>query len=267
MPIGTGYVDVADGRLYYSRRGSGAPVLLMHPLALSGAVWGEFGDRLAKRFDVIALDARGHGNSTWSGRPFTVADLADDAWAVIDALGLAAVGVVGMSMGGSIALHLAAAHPERVGRLFLADTTAWYGADAPRTWSERADRVLAQPRPEQVPFQVDRWFTPSFPGRHPTVVRSVVRLFLATDSAVHASACRALGAMDTRPHLGAITAPTVVVTGQQDYATPPEMAEAIVHGVPNARADVLPGLRHLSLIERPELAELVMAHLLGAEAE
>ena len=265
MTSGTGFIDVADGRLHYTRSGGGSPVLLMHPLALSGAVWGEFAERLATRFDVIALDARGHGGSTWSRRPLTVPDFAEDARAVLDALGLAQAAVVGMSMGGSIALQLAAAYPERVSRLFLADTTAWYGPEAPLRWAERADRVLAQPRSAQVPFQVDRWFTKPFPNRHPELVRSVVRVFLETDSVVHASACRALGEMDTRALLGAITAPTVVVTGAEDHATPPEMATTIALGIRDARAEVLPGLRHLSLIERPALADMVTAHMTGAE--
>jgi 3-oxoadipate enol-lactonase len=168
-------------------------------------------------------------------------------------------------MGGSTALQLAAAHPERVNRLFLADTTAWYGPDAAPIWGERADRVLAQPRTDQVTFQVDRWFTTTFSRRRLDVVRSVVRAFLATDSVVHASACRALGAMDLRSILGRVTAPTVVVTGVEDYATPPEMGRAIADLVPRATAEVLDGLRHLSLIERPELAQAVGEHFLRVE--
>jgi 3-oxoadipate enol-lactonase len=258
---GRGRVDGADGVLHFSRTGSGHPLILLHPLALSGAMWGAFAARLATRFDVIALDVRGHGRSGWSGAPFTVEDLGDDVLSLVDGLDLPAAHVIGMSMGGSVALAFASAHPERVSGLFLADTTAWYGVGAPETWDQRAERVVAEPRAAQVPFQVDRWFTEPFRREHPEAVQPVVRVFLGTDSVAHAAACRALGAMDLRRKLGQITAPTVVVTGVEDYATPPEMGATIAEGVAGARAEVLDGLRHLSLIERPDLADAAADHL------
>jgi 3-oxoadipate enol-lactonase len=259
-----GEVPGPVGTLSYGRRGSGAPVVLLHPLALSGRVWGGFADRLAATYDVITPDARGHGASGWDGRPFEAADLAADVAALLDGLGLASAHLVGMSMGGSVAMTFAAAHPRRVRRLVLADTTAWYGPQAPRTWSERADGVLATPRTRQVPFQVDRWFTEHFRATHPDEVRRVVGVFLATSSPAHAQACRMLGRLDARAGLAAVSAPTLAVAGEEDYATPPAMGEAAAAGVADGRALTLPGLRHLSLVERPDLAGLVAAFLAGA---
>jgi 3-oxoadipate enol-lactonase len=254
-------VDGPAGRIAYRRTGSGEPIVLLHPLALAGDVWGEFADRLAGHADVIAADARGHGDSTWDGAPFTIEDLADDVAALLDGLGLETAHVAGLSMGGSTAVAFAGRHAGRVRSLFLADTTAWYGPEAPQTWAERAGNVLATPRQRLIPFQVDRWFTEGFRQRNTDTVNHVVNVFLRTDSAAHAQTCRALGAMDSRPLLGEITAPTLVLTGEEDYATPPEMGRTIADGVKQGRAETLDGLRHLSLIEQPALAERVAGHM------
>ncbi|WP_213454346.1 alpha/beta fold hydrolase [Rhizomonospora bruguierae] len=263
--VSTQYVAGPAGSIAYGRRGAGAPVVLLHPLALAGQVWDGLAERLADRYDVITPDARGHGASEWDGAPFSIDDMADDVVALLDGLGFERAHVVGMSMGGSVAISLAARHPGRVDRLLLADTTAWYGEQAAATWNERADRVLATTRADQIPFQVDRWFTDAFRRTHPERVREAVAVFLATNSAAHAQACRAMGAMDNREVLPRIAAPTLAVAGEEDYATPPSMGEYAAEHVADGRALTLAGLRHLSLIERPELDGLVAAHLEGRE--
>jgi 3-oxoadipate enol-lactonase len=250
--------------LSYRRYGHGEPVVLLHPLALSGAVWGEFADQLSIRADVIAPDARGHGNSPWDGLGFTVEDLADDLRRLLDGLGLEQVHLAGLSMGGSTAVTFAGRHPGRVRSLFLADTTAWYGPDAPTRWAERAAGAINTPREKQLPFQLERWFTEHFRRRGASAIDRVVDAFLATDGAAHGEACRALGGLDARPLLERITAPTLVLTGAEDYATPPAMGAAVASGVPRGKSEVLPGLRHLSLIERPELADRVVHHMTEA---
>ncbi|MCI2422250.1 alpha/beta fold hydrolase [Saccharopolyspora sp. K220] len=257
------FVDGPSGRIAYRRTGSGPPLVLLHPLALSGRVWDPVVDQLADHFDTIAPDARGHGQSGWDRAEFGVTELADDIVALLDGLGFPAAHLVGMSMGGSVAINVAGRHPGRVERLVLADTTAWYGADAVPTWTQRAEKVRTTGRPAQIPFQVDRWFTEHFRRTHPAEVNRVVGIFLATDSAAHAQASLALGRMDGRELLPSITAPTLAFAGEEDYATPPEMAVYAAEHVADGTALNLPGLRHLSLVERPALAGLVRAHLEG----
>lgn len=256
-------VDTPNGRIAFDRRGAGPAVVLLHPLALAGQVWDEFGERLSEHFTVITPDARGHGRSSWDGAPFSTTDLADDLGALLDALGLETAHLVAMSMGGSVAMTFAGLHPERVGRMVLADTTAWYGANAVEVWEERARRAVLTPRVRQVSFQSDRWFTEMFRAKQPTKLQRVVRTFLATDSRAHAEASRAMGGLDARELLPEVTAPTLVLTGVEDYATPPEMGHYVADHVQDGQAVTLPALRHLSLIERPDLADAVSAHLQG----
>jgi 3-oxoadipate enol-lactonase len=260
------FVDGPRQRIAYRRAGTGRPLVLLHPLALSGAVWGAFAERLSSSFDVIAADARGHGESGWDGGPFGIDDLGDDVAALLDGLGLGSAYVVGMSMGGSAAVSFAGRHAERADGLVLADTTAWYGADAVTAWEARAASVEGKPREQQVAFQVDRWFTEGFRQRNADEVNRVAGIFVRTNSLAHAQACRALGAMDSRALLGQVTAPALVVTGEEDYATPPAMGKAIADGVRHGSARVLPSLRHLSLVEDPGLAGLATEFLSAAGA-
>lgn len=254
-------VPIGQGQLAVRVSGAGEPVVLLHPLATSGRLWAPLAARLAADFQVFAVDLRGHGRTSWDGAEFTVEDLADDLAQGLDALGLDAVHLLGMSMGGSVAMTFAGRYPTRVRSLVLADTTAWYGEKAPRTWAARAEQAATTPRADQLAFQVDRWFSESFRDSDPAEVRRVSEIFLATDSAAHAAACRMFGRMDVRALLPAITAPTLALVGEEDYATPPTMAEAVAAHVPEAALLVLPGLRHMALIEAPDLADIVRAHL------
>jgi 3-oxoadipate enol-lactonase len=234
----------------------------MHPLALSGRFWDPIATVLGQHAQVFAWDARGHGGSDWDGRPFTIEDMADDAAAVLREIGGGAPARVGgMSMGGCTAVALAERHPDLVERLLLADTTACYGPDREATWAERARNVQSKPRQEQIGFQIARWFSDAFREQHPDEVQRLVDIFLATDSAAHAAASLAMGGFDGTAELGTVTADTLVVVGEEDYATPPAMAQVLVDGIATSRLEVLDGARHMSLLERPDFWPTLAAHL------
>jgi 3-oxoadipate enol-lactonase len=258
-------VPIRQGRMATWVWGEGEPVFLLHPLALAGELWRPLGTALAADFQVFAPDQRGHGRTSWDREPFSIEDMAGDLGDALDSLGLDSVHLLGMSMGGSVAMTFAGKYPDRVRSLTLADTTAWYGENAVTAWRERAEKAVGVPREKQVTFQVDRWFSEPFRAGHPSEVQRVVDIFVDTDSEAHAAASLAMGAMDSRHLLPSVTARTLVLVGEQDYATPPAMAEVLAQEIPATRLLVLPGLRHLSLVEKPELAALVRAHLNGTE--
>ncbi|MCE7002068.1 lysophospholipase [Kibdelosporangium philippinense] len=242
------------GQLSVLRWGAGEPLVLLHPLASAGELWQPVADRLAGHA-VYAPDLRGHGFSSWDGEPFAIADMADDLAQAMDTLALPTVNLLGMSMGGSVAVTFAGMYPDRVRSLILADATAWYGADAPEVWAERARKAKAVPRADQIPFQLDRWFSPQFADT-PEAKRAA-DIFLKQNSDAHAAACIAMGAMDSRPLLSSITAPTLIMVGEHDYATPPEMSAELHENIAGSTLRILPGLRHMTFIEQPELADVV----------
>lgn len=243
--------------------GEGPAVLLLHPLAMSAELWRPLAKAAAGEAGLrfLALDAPGHGLTPWDGQPLTVEGMAADALAVLDALGLQRAGVAGLSMGGTTATALAGTYPSRVASLALLDTTACYGPSRVADWEQRAQRAVELDRAKQLPFQVDRWFSADTLQKRDAEVRRVSDIFLRTSSAAHAAACRALGAADLRHLLSDITAPTTVIVGSEDYATPPGMAEELHAGITDSRLRVLNGARHLSVIDDPRCWPLVVEHL------
>jgi 3-oxoadipate enol-lactonase len=237
------------------------PLVALHALALSGRVWDPMAAVLGASRRVLAPDARGHGGSSWDGEPFTMEDLADDVASIIETVADGPADVVGLSMGGSTAIVLAQRRPDLVGRLVLADTTANYGPNRVEAWTERAEKAVSVPREKQVAFQVDRWFNDSFAEQNADEVRRVSDIFVATNSQAHAAACHAFAGLDAEAGLSTIQAPTLVLVGSEDYATPPAMAEVLGSRIPNARLEVLENTRHLSLIGRPDLWALLEKHL------
>ncbi|ONK14339.1 alpha/beta hydrolase [Streptomyces sp. MP131-18] len=253
-------VSTARGDIGVLDHGAGPPVLLLHPLALSAELWRPLAEA-TEGFRFLAVDAPGHGGTPWDGEPFTVEDMAADAVAVLDALGVERAGLAGLSMGGSTAVVLAGNHQDRIASLALIDTTACYGDDRVKTWEARAVRAVEVARDKQLPFQVDRWFSPGTAERAPETVRRISDIFVRTRSEAHAAACRALGAVDARDLLDAITAPTTVIVGSEDYATPPGMSAELHAGIAGSRLHVLDGARHLSVYDDPRSWATAVDHL------
>jgi 3-oxoadipate enol-lactonase len=258
----------ADGTcLAYRLRGAGSGrprVALVHSLAMDGSFWDAVADLLAGKATVLTFDCRGHGASDKPPGPYTVELLARDLADLMSQLDWPSATVAGASMGGCVSLAFATAYPERTEALGLIDTTAWYGPEAPKQWAERADRALSAGLADLVEFQTTRWFGDRFRQEHPDVVQQCVDVFLASDIAAYAETCRMLGACDLRSSLSRIRAPTRIVVGEEDYATPVKMAEDLHAALAGSSLTVLPKARHLTPLEVPRAIaaeiEALLAH-------
>jgi 3-oxoadipate enol-lactonase len=195
-------------------------------LGLDRTNWSDVIARLPETVAVASVDVRGHGLSTNGTSPLTLETAAADIAHVIREAGWQSAIVVGCSMGGCIAQAVAAYHREIVEGLVLIDTTAWYGPDAPATWAGRAVKAESEGFAALLPFQRERWFSPAFLEERPDVLQHCVDVFLKNDIVTYKAACAMLGQADLRAHLPKIGVPTAVVVGEEDYATPPAMAEA-----------------------------------------
>lgn len=228
-------------------------VILIHSLAMDSSFWAPVAAKLAHVSPLIAVDCRGHGLSDKPDTPYSVETFAEDLLAVLDDAGWEKAVVAGASMGGCVALAFAAAHADRCAGLGLFDTTSWYGPKAPAQWDERAQKALDNGMSSLVEFQKTRWFSDAFRQEHPEIVDSCVATFLRNDVAAYARTCRMLGAVDLRSALPGITIPTRIAVGEEDYATPPVMAEAMLADISNAKLHVISGGRHFTPLERPDL--------------
>jgi 3-oxoadipate enol-lactonase len=246
----------SDGvSITYRVRGSGksAPtVALVHSLGMDYSFWDPVADRLAADASVIAIDARGHGRSGRGGAPYSAGRMALDLLEVLDELGVQRAVVGGASMGGCVALQFAGSHPECTAGLALVDTTAWYGPTAPKDWEERAAKAMANGLPSLVDFQKTRWFSDEFRAREPQLVQSCIDIFLRNDLDAYVATCRMLGSFDARSLLPKIRVPTLVVVGDEDYAAPVAMAQALHEGIAGSHLDVIHGARHLTPLEVPD---------------
>jgi 3-oxoadipate enol-lactonase len=155
-------------------------------------------------------------------------------------------------MGGNIAQAFAAAYPQRATALGLIDTTAWYGADAPAKFKERADTARAKGMRGMIDFQLTRWFSDDFRANHPDVLARTFDIFVANDLHCYAASCELLGAADTRGALPTFNMPVAVVVGEEDYATPVAMARQLHEAIPQSTLTIIPGARHLTPIEFPD---------------
>lgn len=168
------------------------------------------------------------------------------------------VSICGLSLGGAAAMWVAANVPERVDRLVLACTSARFGE--PRLWLERAAVVREhglEPIADEI---VGRWFTPAAPAE---VVARFRQMLVDTPRDDYAACCEALAHWDFRDRLGEIQAPTLVIAAAEDRATPPEHAELLANGIPDAKLVVLPGAAHLPNVEQPEVFSKLVAHHLA----
>jgi 3-oxoadipate enol-lactonase len=154
-------------------------------------------------------------------------------------------------MGGCVAISFAAQYPSRAKGLGLFDTTAWYGANAPKQWEERGQRGLIDGMASLVEFQKTRWFGDAFRAQHTDLVERTIATFVKTDPKAYLETCRMMGAFDLRTKLAAFRMPTRVAVGEQDQATPVEMSKTIHEGVAGSTLTVIPGGRHLTPLECP----------------
>jgi 3-oxoadipate enol-lactonase len=252
-----GIARTPDGvELHYTLRGQGdatAPrYALVHSLALNRDIWTPVAERLvAGGAQVLTYDCRGHGASTRAPGPYRLEHFAADLAALLDALGWDSAIVAGASMGGNVAQAFAIGYRERVTALGLVDTTAWYGPDAPKLWRERAEQAREKGLQALIGFQLTRWFGDAFRAAHPEVLQHFTEVFLANDLDCYAASCEMLGSFDLRQRIAGLPIPTAIIVGEEDYATPPEMARQLHEAIPGSTLEILPAARHLTPLERP----------------
>jgi 3-oxoadipate enol-lactonase len=245
----------------------GAPVVLLGgSLGTTLELWDPQVPELAGRMRVVRFDARGHGRSPVPPAPYEIADLASDVLALMDALGIARASYVGLSIGAMIGMWLGAHAPERVERLALLCTSAHIPPAS--AWAERAAKVRQAGSTEVVADAVvERWLTPAFAAAHPDVRSSLRAMVASQPPEGYAASCGAVERMDLRRDIRAIRAPTLVIAGADDLATPPEHTRLIAGTIPNARLEVLAPAAHVASVERAEdVTRLLIEHLDPQEA-
>jgi 3-oxoadipate enol-lactonase len=240
-------------------------VVLSNSLGSTTSMWDAQADVLAERFRVVRYDTRGHGASPVPAGPYDIDDLVDDVVALLDTLGVERAHFVGLSLGGMTGMRLAAREPGRVDRLVVLCTGA--RLDPASAWRDRAATVRAEGSGSVAEAVVARWFTAPYLEAHPEVRIANEAVVAATPAEGYASCCEVIAAMDLRPDLSRIAAPTLAVAGADDPATPPPHLEAIAEGVQDGRLLVVAEAAHLANAEQPQtITSAIIEHLEGGTA-
>jgi 3-oxoadipate enol-lactonase/4-carboxymuconolactone decarboxylase len=231
-----------------------APVLVLGPsLGTTLDLWEPQLPDLTATWRVLRYDLPGHGGSrTFHG---TVSDFAGAVAELLGVLGLEKVAYAGVSLGGAVGTTLALEHPNRVASLVLCCTSARFGP--PSGWHERAARVRSEGLEPLADMLVGRWFTAGH-----TATREARAMLTSVDPEGYAACCEALAAFDVRDRLGEVSAPSLVIAGAEDVATPLEHAETLAKGIPGAELVIVPGAAHLANLERPgAVTHAMLRHL------
>lgn len=263
MPV----ARIRDIDVYYEVHGEGEPLMLVHGLGSSTEDWAPQVDYFARQYKVVTYDVRGHGRTAKPKAPYSVKQFAEDTAALIQYLGLGATHVMGISMGGMIALQLVADHPSLVRTLTVVNS----GPELVlRTWKQRVGiyqrfvivRLMGMRKMGQV------LSTALLPRpEHADARRTFVERWARNEPGAYLRSLRALIGWSVTDRLGAIASPTLVVGADQDY-TSVAFKQEYTNAIPTARLVVVPDSRHMLPVERPaEFNAVVGQFLSGSRAK
>jgi 3-oxoadipate enol-lactonase len=231
---------------------SGRPVLVLgNSLGTSRMVWDRQVPAFSERFRLLRYELPGHGGApgpAGGAGTLSIGRLGEGVLAALDDYGIGQVAYCGVSLGGMVGMWLAANAQDRIGALGLVCTSAYL--PPAEGWQARAGQVRTEGMESVVEQSTGRWFTSSFAANSPELVGSFAAVLRAVDPEGYAACCLAIAGMDLRGALASIKAPTLVISGAQDPATPPEHGAAIAEGIRGAGYQVVEGA-HLANVAWP----------------
>lgn len=247
---------MAINQIRYREAGEkgGLPVVFIHAFPLSKDMWAPQLSALAKGRRLVSYDLRGHGPADPGDGLYTMDLYAAELFELMDTLGIERAVLVGLSMGGYVALRAASMKPARLRGLVLADTRA--EPDTNQAKAMRAAAMASIAEKGMGPFAdefVKNLFSPAALAAGRPCVEEAKRIMKANKPLGVRGALLALAArMDAAPWLPEIKVPTLVVVGEDDALTPRANSETIAKAVPGARLAVIPRAGHLSNLENPD---------------
>lgn len=246
------FVEVDGRRIAYQRRGTGAPLVLLHGFICDSRAWAPQLDALSNTFDVIAWDCPGCGQSDDPPEDWTMGDFAECLIGFLDQLGVTSAHFVGLSWGGTLILDLYRREPRRITSMVVADSYAgWTGSLGPDAAEARLARCIGEsklPAGDWIPQWVPDAFSPGAP-------KSLLDKYAAIMSDFHPVGFRAMSralAPDLSGVLPRIAVPTLLIWGKSDSRSPLTVGEAFEGGIAGSRLVVIPNAGHVSNFEQPD---------------
>jgi (E)-2-((N-methylformamido)methylene)succinate hydrolase len=255
-----------QGTAFFSA-GTGTPLLLIHGVGLDARIWDLMVPELARRHRVITYEMLGHGGSALPSPEVTLADYATQACHLLDHLGIDACAVAGFSMGAMVAEEMAIRYPARVERLAAISGVFDRSLEQQLAARTRALEIAVRGVGPIIAGALERWLTPAFRAAHPELAQTIGERMRGNDPVGYLRSQAVFATADTSltARVGSIHCPTLIVTGELDSGSTPEMAMRLGERIAGSQVAVLPGLRHLLPIEAPALLIELLAGFLPAE--
>lgn len=239
----------------------GKPALVFsNSLGTDFRIWDAVAGRLGADYRIVRYDKRGHGLSEATPAPYKLADHVGDLTALLDHLGINRTAVVGLSVGGLIAQGFTALHPEKVAALVLCDTAHKIGTDA--MWNDRIKAVAEKGIASIADPIMQRWFTPAYRSPDNPDYVGYTAMLVRTDIDGYAGTCAALRDADLTESTRAITQPTLLMVGDQDGSTPPDLVRSTAALIRGSEFRIIEGAGHLPNIEQPAAVADLIANFL-----
>jgi 3-oxoadipate enol-lactonase len=238
-----------------------APTLMLsNSLGTNLHMWDPQMPELTQHFRVVRYDSRGHGGSVADAGPYSIASLSRDALSIMDALDLAKVNWLGLSLGGMVGQWLLTHHRDRIDKAVLANTAAQM--PPPDLWNGRIRNVTRNGMAAIVDATIERWFTKGFVERAPKEIAAIRKMIAATPAAGYCGCSAAIRDMDQRESIRGITNPVLLISGAHDPATTPAMMELMNERIKGAQWLTLDAA-HISNIEQAEAFTRAMREFLA----
>src|SRR5215213_3300670 len=255
----SGTVHANGQQLFYEIHGDGPPLVLVMGIGYDSSLWTlQQVPELSTRFRVVLLDNRDAGRSSRADHAYTIADMADDVFGLLDALEIHRTHLLGLSMGSMIGIEFALRHADRLDRLVLAGPSAAPARSAIDPISIWNWVKANDPSGEVFGGQQFSWLFSSAFLRNQQAVQETSALLASNPHPVEPDAydrqAQAYLRFDVLDRLDRIKAPTLVIVGEQDLLTPPWVAREVAGGIPGARFEIVTGdgSSHLLPLERPD---------------
>jgi 3-oxoadipate enol-lactonase len=245
-------------------RQDGPTVVFSNSLGTDFRIWNAVTPSLEADFRIVLYDKRGHGLSDTPPAPYAMADHVGDLCALLDHLGIRRTAIVGLSVGGMIAQGIAASRPDLVSALVLCDTAHKIGTA--EMWNARIDAVTRDGLAALADGVMERWFTPAYRRPDNADFPGYTNMLVRQPAAGYAGTCAALRDADFTESTRALRQPTLLLVGDQDGSTPPELVRSTAELIAGSRLEIVKGAGHIPCVEQPEVTTRLIGDFLRQHA-
>jgi 3-oxoadipate enol-lactonase len=242
----------------------GGVVIFANSLGADLRIWDEVVTPLTGSLRTIRYDMRGHGLTPAPDPPYSIGQLAEDLERLTDALEISRATLCGISVGGQVALQVAHDRPHQVQGLILCDTS--YRVGTREMWTQRIGAVMEGGIAAISDAVISRWFSDAYRSSKSDEAAGYRYMLERSTVAGYTGVCAALRDADLESVARAVRCPTLVLCGDQDQATPPELNKALADAIPGAHFESIPAAGHLPCIEQPAILSAHVASFVGNHA-